>query len=166
MARLRNRISGIIVCAALLLPAVALARPGRGGPDPEPRSRVRTYLVLRIAEELDLSEEKALELSRALRKVDQRREELERKRRDVEDRLRRALEGAEGDSQLNPLIDEALKIDRELALLPQRGIEDAMDLLTPEQRARLVLFQPQLRKEVRRAVRRRLQRRPPPQPLP
>ena len=56
------------------------------------RDRMRTFLVLRISEALDLPEEKALQISKILREAEDKRRELVSQRRDVERKLRGALE--------------------------------------------------------------------------
>lgn len=139
----------LVLCA----PAWVGAQPtpkGRG------RDRARTFLVVRLAEELNLPDDKALQVSRIIRETDERRLALVEKRQAVETKLRAALEGPTPDTAaLGTLIAEANQIDEEIALVPEHTMREAQKVLTPEQQARLVLFRPELNRQIRRALTRR-----------
>ncbi len=135
-----------------LIIAIALwtAAPARAQPlEVRPRDRARTFLVMRLAEALDLSEEKTLELSRIIRGIDDRRRELRRQREDVEDRLRAALGRSPREAAaLTKLVADANEIDQQLAMLPEKSFREAQKILTPDQQARLILLRPQLQNEI------------------
>jgi len=152
----------IMAALAALLPAFVWAQP------PEPhRGRARTFLVLRLAEVLNLPDEKALKVSSILRGVEKQRRDLRRRRNDVEEKLRAALEKAPPEAgKLKDLVAEANRIDREHALLPEKSFLEVQKILTPQQQAKLILFRPDLEKEIRGAVRRRLEMRRPLRPRP
>src|SRR6185295_8611883 len=78
----------VLLAAALLLPRIASAE----APSTPGRDRARTFLVIRMAEELDLSDEKALQVSGVLRRSEDRRRELTAQRDQIESQLRAALE--------------------------------------------------------------------------
>jgi len=143
----------VAACAVLLIPTALQAQGARR----PARERVRTFLVVRIAEALDLSDQEALEVSRILREAETSREGLREQRQEVERKIRAALDHGERDSpDLHKLVEDANTIDRKLALLPEESLLKVQDRLTPEQQARLVLFRPELRGEIRRAMRERL----------
>jgi len=143
----------VSVLALLLIPLTVTARPPR---DERAQDRVRTFLVLRLSEELDLSDEKALEVSRIIKKETSHRGELRNKRTAVEEKIRSALERSPLEAgEISRLVQEANQIDEEFALLSERTLREVQKVLTPEQQARLVLFRPELREQMRKALRKR-----------
>lgn len=145
--------TAVLGALALLVATLALAAPreGRG------RERARTYLVVRLAETLDLSDEKALQISKLLRASEAKRNELTDRRTGIEGRLRELLNQKPLDpTALGALVEEATRLDEQTALLPEQTIGEVLRILTPEQQARLVLFRPELQRQIRRALHQRL----------
>jgi hypothetical protein len=143
------------LATAIVIPAAASARPPRGNPD-----RVRTFLVLRLTEALDLSDEKALQVSRIIRDTEEHRHKLRDQRSEIESKLREALKRSpRDDGELTKLIAEAGELDEQQALAPLNGFREVQKILTLEQQAKLALFRQDLQQEVQRAMRRRLQDR-------
>ena len=139
---------------ALLLPTLAGAQPTVG----RPRDRARTFLVVRLAEALDLSDDKALQLSAIIRKSDEQRQQLRGQRKETEGKLREALAKTPIDqAALTKLITDANALDQQLALLPEQSFKEAQQILTVEQQAKLILVRPELQSQIRRAVRRRFE---------
>jgi hypothetical protein len=131
-------------------------------PDQRKRDRMRTFLVLRITEVLELPDAKALEISKVLRDAEEKRSALRTERREVERQLRSALEqsGAGDTSALAPLIAKANDLDAQISMIPETSFRQVQELLTVEQQARLVLLRPELQAQLRRNVQRRLHERP------
>lgn len=124
------------------------------------RSRMRTFLVLRISEALELPDEKALQISKVLRDTDDKRRALVAQRRDVERNLRSALQQKGTDpTAIVKLVAQANDLDSQIAMLPESSFRQVQELLTPEQQARLVLLRPELQAQIRRNVERRLRER-------
>jgi hypothetical protein len=148
---MKRPIPTVTMCAVLLLiPAISLAQ-GKGG---SPRDRARTFLVVRIADALDLSDEEALKVSGILRGAEERRKALLGERQEVERQLQAALDKGDRDpTALSKLIEQANAIDDKLAMIPEQSIREVQKLLTPEKQARLVLFRPELRNEIQQRVR-------------
>jgi hypothetical protein len=143
-----------------LQPAVAAAQtPAPTVTDFEARrSRMRTFLVLRISEALNLPEEKALQISKVLRDAEDKRRTLVSQRREVEHNLQAAVDGQKPDqAALTKLIAQANEIDGQIAMIPENSFRQAQGLLTVEQQARLVLLRPELQAQIRRNVERRMQ---------
>jgi len=149
-----------IACSLLLSslqPSPAAAQPpeGRG------RDRARTFLVLRLADALNLSDEKALQISSILRQNDELRRQLRQQRAELETKIHTTLDTKPiDDAALAKLVASANDVDHQLALLPEKSFQDAQKILTVEQQAKLVLFRPELQNQVRRAIRRRFQAGP------
>jgi hypothetical protein len=154
---MKKAISIVTVCGLLLLTPVILRAQGKGG---SPRDRARTFLVVRIAEALQLSDEEALKVSGMMRAAEDRRKALLGERQEVERQLSTVLDKGERDAPaLTKLVDQANGIDDKLALIPEQTMREVQKLLTPEKQARLVLFRPELRSEIQRGVRQRLRMR-------
>ena len=130
-------------------------------PDAESRrANMRTFLVLRISDALNLPEEKALQISKVLRDADDKRRELAAQRREVELGLRNALADQKPDpAAMGKLIAQANELDGQIAMIPENSFRQVQSLLTIEQQARLVLLRPELQAQIRRNVERRLRDR-------
>ncbi len=147
--RRSTRPACVLACllAASML-AAADAPPGR--------DRARTYLMLRVVDALDLSDEKALQMREILRRADDRRIDLTQQRDGLEAKLRTALAQKPVDTAaLGALVSESHAVQRELAALPERTFSEAQRILTVEQQAKLLLFRRDLQGEIRQAIRRR-----------
>ena len=161
-----TRLLPAVLLTLLALPCTAEAQPTEG----RPRDRARTFLVVRLAEALDLSDEKALQLSAIIRKTDDQRRQLRQQRKETETKLRDALAKTPPDqSVLTKLITDANALDQQLAQLPEQSFRDAQQILTVEQQAKLILVRPEMQNQVHRAMRRRFgavadQPAPAPQP--
>jgi hypothetical protein len=145
-----RRASALLACL-LAVSAVAATEPTPG------RDRARTYLMLRVVDALDLSDEKALQMRDILRRADDRRLELTSKRDTLDSKLRAALAAkpAVDAPALGQLVTDAHTVQRELASLPEHTFAEAQKILTVEQQAKLLLFRRDLQGEVRQAIRRR-----------
>ena len=148
----------LLVVAALTVTPATGAQPR----DAEARrDRMRTFLVLRISEALNLPEDKALQISKILREAEDRRRNLVSERREVERQLRRALEqhGESDPAAFSQLIAKANELDGQIAMLPETSFRQVQEVLTVEQQARLILLRPEMQAQIRRNVERRLRGR-------
>lgn len=136
-----------ILFGLCLLTVVGPVRAGAAD-KPTRRERARTFLVLRIADALSLSDEKALEVSKILRSSDDTRQQLRSDRSDLEAPLRSAVEAAD-EKALGDLVARANDIDRKLSLLPSESFLKIQEILSPVERGKLLLLLPQLRQQVR-----------------
>jgi hypothetical protein len=145
----------ILAAGTVAVAAAAIAQPRDVD---SRRDRMRTFLVLRISEALDLPEGKALEISKILREAEDRRRDLVSQRRDVERALRVALERtSESDATSLPaLIAQANELDQQIAMIPETSFKAVQGILSVDQQARLVLLRPELQAQIRRNVERRL----------
>ncbi len=137
------------VCWLLLGAALAAAQDR---PVAAPGERARTYLVLRIVEALELSDQQARDLSEILAASGERRAELVAERKTLDQSLRTALDQND-DPRIAELIARSRDLDRESLLLPLGSFAATDAILSLEQRAKLVLLLPELRRQVRRAAR-------------
>jgi DNA anti-recombination protein RmuC len=143
----------LLVLAVACLAGVGVARAADA---PQARDKARTYLILRVVDALNLSDEKALEMRGILRRAEERRLELEQKRDALEASLRETLrQPTHDDATLTRLVTDAHAVQRELAELPEHTFGEAQKVLTVEQQAKLLLFRRELQAEVRQALQRR-----------
>lgn len=134
---------------ALSLPVQVHAydREGRGGR--EGRSeKARMFLVLRITDALDLSDEKALEISKILRRSGDMRQDLRRQRRALQQPLQDAVDAGD-EKKIGELVTQANEIDRKLSLLPSETFTQMQGVLSPVERGKLTLLVPRLQKQFR-----------------
>jgi hypothetical protein len=141
---------GLLFTAAVLVPLVAIAEgPKGGGPEKDFGSRGRLLLVLRMADELGLSDEKALAVSRALKEAEGKRDELRRKRSDIERAIRDALAQKKPDEAgLTKLIDQAVDLDRQRAKAMEDSFTSLKKILTVPEQAKLVLLRMRMHHEM------------------
>ena len=155
----RNGRAGLatVVAAVLATGSIALAQE-----DPRPRraDRARTFLVLRIAEELDLSDEKALQISSIFEKASERRRALRAERAALSPQLESAIAAAD-EATIADLVSKAREIDRKLLLVVADSFEEVDSVLTVVERGKLALLVPQIQDQLRRGGRRSRRDGPP-----
>ena len=111
--------------------------------------RMRTFLVLRIADALNLSDERALAVSRVFRDAEAKREEARKKRDEIEDKIRESLKKPKPDSAaLSKLVDQAVELDKQQGQAREQIFEALKKVLSVEEQAKLVLLRPELRHEM------------------
>lgn len=141
----------VLLACLLVCPAL-----GAFAETPPARDRARTYLMLRVVDALDLSDDKALQMREILRRADDRRLELTKKRDAFDAEMRTALARSPVDAaKLGPLVADAHQVQRDLAAMPEQTFSEAQAILSVEQQAKLLLFRRDLQGEVRQAIRRR-----------
>ena len=144
------RALGFVLALTLAAPLAASADPPdrpehkHDGPGP------RLYLVLRMADELNLSDEKALAVSRILKEGDEKREALRKKRAELEDKIRAALAQPKPDAAaLAKLVDQATELHREQSKIADETFSALKKVLTVEEQAKLVLLRSRLHHDFR-----------------
>ena len=141
--------SGWLLAIALALPLCAIADTAKPdirkahGPDGP-----RLFLVLRMADDLELSDEKALAVSRVLKEADEKRDQLRKKRFELEDQIREALKKSKPDeAALAKLIDQSNELHKQQERVAEDSFTALKKVLTVEQQAKLVLLRSRLRHE-------------------
>jgi Spy/CpxP family protein refolding chaperone len=131
----------VLIVLAIALPLVAIAAWAKGGSEGGHESKGRLLLVLRMAAELDLSDEKALAVSRALKQAEEQREQLRTKRRELHEQIREALGRRNpDDAMLSKLIDQTIELDRLRAKAMEDSFASLKKSLTVQEQAKLVLM--------------------------
>lgn len=138
----------LLLVAALAVPLVAMAGFGRERGEGYHHKRTRLFLVLRIADALDLSDQKALEVNHVLERAEARRDELREKREALNDEIRDALATAKPDeAKLAKLVDQAVDLDRQRMHAFEESFDSLKKVLTVEQQAKLVLLRAKMHGE-------------------
>jgi hypothetical protein len=118
-------------------------RDGRGDPARMER-RMRLARTLGLAEALDLEPADALRLGDLLAKTDEKRFALHQQLRDSNQTLRRAAAGERATpAEVDQAIQRVLTARGQLEQLDREAIQTLVKDLTPEKRARAVLFMEQ-----------------------
>ncbi len=113
--------------------------------------RMRLYLVLRMADRLGLSDEKALAVDHVLMQMGEKRQALRDKRFDLEKQIRQALDQAKPDgSALAKLVEQAVDLHKQQGKLAEESFTALKKVLTVEEQAKLVLLRSEMRREFRR----------------
>jgi Spy/CpxP family protein refolding chaperone len=127
------------------------ARAGRGG------GRGGMMVVLRIAEELHLSDEQTIKVAGEFRRVAQQRRELVGRKNALAAKLEAQLaQQPRDDKALDALTDQMVAIEQQLLQLPEQLWKGVQPVLTAEQRARLILLRGKMKQQLESARRRRL----------
>jgi Spy/CpxP family protein refolding chaperone len=143
--------NALLLIAVLAVPLGVMAESDPGDSPAERPKRARLFLVLRMAEELDLTDEKALEVNRLLEQAEPRREEVHNKRRELNDRIRELLDKPQrDDAELAKLVDQAIDLDRQQVQALQDSFNSLKKVLTVEQQAKLVLLRAKMYGEAHR----------------
>ena len=125
--------------------------------------RMQTFLVLRLAEELDLSTEKALEISKIIDRARERRNDLRTQGDLLVKEIRAELRRRPRDeARLEELIARGDELYRKVANVYNESFLEAQEILTVEQQAKLIVFRHDMLTKLRREMRRRHSQDDPP----
>ena len=112
--------------------------------------RMRLYLVLRMADRLGLSDEKALAVDHVLMQMGEKREALRDQRSDLEKQIRQALDQAKpDDAALAKLVERAMDLHKQQGKLAEESFAALKKILTVEEQAKLVLLRSEMHREFR-----------------
>jgi len=145
-----GRALGFILALTLAVPLAASADPPDRPEHKHDAAGPRLYLVLRMADELNLSDEKALAVSRILKEGDDKRETLRKKRAELEDKIRDALAQSKPDAAaLGKLVDQATEMHKEQGRIADESFTALKKVLTVQEQAKLVLLRSRLHHDFR-----------------
>jgi Spy/CpxP family protein refolding chaperone len=117
------------------------------------RDRVNTIMIAKLDEYLDLSMEQAEQFFPKFRHFNNRREELEQRRRGaLEDLIRVEDSKSDNEKKIEDSIDRLEAIDGDRLNLNREFRKDVRSILTPRQRARFVIFTERFPEQVRRII--------------
>jgi len=149
-----------LVNAALLLltAAAAIGQPMRE-PGSRPYERVEQWKKLRMIEMLDLTEEQSIRFFARLNEHENQKRALVRKKGDALDRIDRLVRIEAADEDFGEVFAEIRSLNGDLVRLEDDFFESLQDILTTEQRGKLLLFERHFDRQLRNAVRELRRRR-------
>lgn len=147
------------VTFAMLLMTMALhAQPGSPMDGPG-RERIERFRKMRMIELLDLKEEQSVRFVARLNEFENTRRELNMRRDEVLDKIERLVRNNADEKELENVFPELEAISRKIGEERLRFFSSLSDLLSVQQRAKLLLFERRFETELRDAVRQRMKDR-------
>ena len=149
------KIAGWLISALLVAAACGSAQdtPPPPMPGDRPHERIEQWKKVRLIEILDLKEDQSVRFFSRLKEHDLLRRKLMKQKGEALDRIDRLVRNRAAAAELEKAFPEALEIDVQLAAERTKFFQSLSDILTTEQRARLLLFERQFEKELREAMR-------------
>jgi Spy/CpxP family protein refolding chaperone len=151
-----------LLAVALFLPCMLFAQPGRPGEQQggdRPSDRIENLRKVRLIEILELKEEQSVRFLARLNDHERMRRDLMKKRGEALDRLERLIRNNADDGEFEKGFAEVAAVDDSLTLERKQFLAGLSDLLTPVQRAKMLIFERRFQRELRDAMREAQQRR-------
>ncbi len=128
-------------------PAFTFAQPVTGE-EPLAVERIEQLRKVRMIEALDLSEHQAVRFFARLNEHNKAKEDLQERRTASLDKLERMVRNEAGSDELRNTFAEMTGIDQEIHGLDAKFFSGLPDILSEEQRAKLLLFERQFHREL------------------
>lgn len=154
------KLHAAVIGILILFGVDAVAQPpgppgGRRGME-----RIEQLRKVRLVEILDLKEEQSVRFFARMNEHENTRRALQAEKTEVLDRIERLVRNDADRKEFEKLFPEAEAIDARLAELQRTFFAGLSDLLTPQQRGKLLLFERQFERELREAMKDVQRRRP------
>lgn len=144
----------LLFLSVVFVTAAHAQPPGR-----PPLERIERFKKMRMLEMLELGEEQSARFIARYNEQEQKRRELMKQRDELLDRLEQLLRAKADESEYQKLFIEIIDINRRIGEERLAFFNGLSDLLTIEQRAKLLLFERRFENELREAMREAQQRR-------
>jgi len=146
----------------LLLPLMLSAQTGRPG-DPQgsdrPFDRIENLRKVRLVEVLELKEDQSVRFLARMNDHDKARRDLMKERGEALDRLERLIRNKADDSEFEKAFADVAAVDDRVTAERKSFFSGLSDILTPTQRAKMLIFERRFEKELREAMREAQRRR-------
>ncbi|MGB5873406.1 MAG: hypothetical protein WBG01_13720 [Bacteroidota bacterium] len=136
----------------LLTAAAATGQPMRESGS-RPSQRVEQWKKLRMIEMLDLTEEQSIRFFARLNEHEKQKKELMKKKGDALDKIDRLIRIEAADEEFGEVFAEISSVNGNLVQMQNGFFEGLQDILTTEQRGKLLLFERHFDRQLRNAVR-------------
>ena len=146
----------------LFVPSMLCAQPGRPGDaqgTDRPSDRIENLRKVRLVEILELKEDQSVRFLARLNEHDNTRRDLMKERGEALDRLERLIRNNAADAEFEKGFAEVAAIDDKVTAERHRFFTGLSDILTPTQRAKMLIFERRFEKELREAMREAQRRR-------
>ena len=143
-----------LLLASFLLFAVSLsaAQPEYSNRRPQ-LERIERFKKMRLVEMLELKEEQSVRFFARYNEFENARRELTRQKDESLDKIERLVRNKAEAKEFEKLFDEVESFNRKIGDEKLKFFKGLSDLLTIEQRAKLLLFERRFESELREAVR-------------
>jgi len=143
------------VFCMLLMPVALNAQPGHGGSpgDQRPFERIEQLKKVRLIEMLDLKEEQSIRFFARLNEHDIARRELQKEKGEALDRIERLIRNNAESKEYEKAFDAVISLDDKLISEQRQFLAGLSDILTMQQRGKMMLFERRFEKELREAMR-------------
>jgi hypothetical protein len=149
-------VGGTIVMIAMV--AVSWAQP-LGGPPGRGVERIEQWKKIRMIEMLDLKEDVSVRFFARLNEHEKEKRELRKARGEVMDRLERLIRVNAPPAEFEKAFADLADADARLGFADREFFNGLADILTIEQRAKMVLFERRFEGELKEAMREQFRRR-------
>lgn len=146
-------ITALFVMLLAAVPAMAQPPFGGEGQGDKPIERLERLRNLRMVEMLDLKEDESIRFFARLKDHDQARHELRKQRNDVLDKIERLVRNHAADGEYEEPFAQVATLDQKISEENRNFYAGLKDILTTEQRAKLLLFERRFESELRDAIR-------------
>ncbi len=145
-----------LMLAVVLSVVVAQSQPQHMGPQLE---KIERFKKMRMIELLDLKEEQSVRFIARYNEFENARRDLTKQRNEVLDKIERLLRNNADSKEFEKLFTDVEVISRKIGEEKLKFFNGLADLLSIEQRAKLLLFERRFETELKEAVREVQQRR-------
>jgi Spy/CpxP family protein refolding chaperone len=146
---------GVMMFALMLAAAVALAQPEPhpGGPPDARFERLEQLRKVRMIDELGLKEEQSVRFFARLSEFDKRRRDLMHERHEMLNKLEQMIKENADEKELEKMFPVLVSNDQRMGEEKAKFFASLSDVLSVQQRAKLLTFERAFEKELREAVR-------------
>jgi len=146
----------LVLTFGLLLPLLLFAQEGRPeGPPQDDRAfdRIANLRKVRLLEILELKEEQSVRFIARLNEHEKTRQDLMKQRGEALDRLDRLIRNKSEDKEYEKAFADVTAVDDKLVADRRAFFSGLSDILTQEQRAKMLIFERRFERELREAMR-------------
>jgi len=146
----------LVLTFGLLLPLLLFAQEGRpeGLPqDDRAFDRIANLRKVRLLEILELKEEQSVRFIARLNEHEKTRQDLMKQRGEALDRLDRLIRNKSEDKEYEKAFADVTAVDDKLVADRRAFFSGLSDILTQEQRAKMLIFERRFERELREAMR-------------
>jgi len=147
----------LLAACFLAFASPAAAQQGPGGPpapgEDRPMERVERLKKIRLIELLEMGEEQSVRFFARMSEHERARRDLVKSRNEVLDRLDRLVRNKAEGKEYEKVFAEVRTANQEILDQDRKFFDGLGDILSVEQRAKLLLFERRFEKELREAMR-------------
>ena len=146
------------VLSLLLSVTLVHAQPGRMS-EQRPFERIEQWKKVRLIEMLDLKEEQSVRFFARLNEHENVKRELMKDKGEALDKIERLVRNHADEKEFDKVFPEVAAADARIAEEGRKFFDGLADILSAEQRGKLLLFERHFERELREAMREAQQRR-------